>query len=99
MTPPEIGWGHARSGDHGGVTEEPLGGGNNALEVVRIGETVRRARDAGSAFAAQVLLFLETAGYPYAPRFLGIDDRGRDILSSAQGRRNQAYQSRVDGDR
>jgi hypothetical protein len=29
-------------GDHGGVTEETLGGGNNALEVVRVGDTVRR---------------------------------------------------------
>jgi hypothetical protein len=51
------------------MTEEPLDGGNNALEIVRVGDTVRRARDAGSGFAAQVLVFLETAGYPYAPRF------------------------------
>jgi hypothetical protein len=68
------------------VTEEPLGGGHNALEVVRVGDTVRRARDAGSAFAAQVLVFLESAGYPHAPSFLGIDDRGRDILSYIPGR-------------
>jgi hypothetical protein len=40
--------------DHGGVTEEPLGGGNNAREVVRVGDTVHRARDAGSGFAARV---------------------------------------------
>jgi len=52
------------------VTEEPLGGGNNALEVVRVGDTVRRARDAGSAFAAQVLAYLESADYPHAPSFL-----------------------------
>jgi len=68
------------------VTEEPLGGGHNALEVVRAGGTVRRARDAGSGFAARVLAYLESAGYPYAPRFLGVDDCGRDILSYIPGR-------------
>ena len=35
------------------VTGEPMGGGNNALEVIRVGDTVRRARDAGSDFAAR----------------------------------------------
>ncbi|MEV6030790.1 hypothetical protein AB0L65_06560 [Nonomuraea sp. NPDC052116] len=44
------------------MTEEPLTGGNNALEVVRVGDTVRRARDAGAAFAARVL-----AHQPAAP--------------------------------
>jgi hypothetical protein len=84
-------------GDHGGVTEEPLGGGNNALEVVRVGDTVRRARDAGSGFAAQVLAFLESAGYPWAPRFLGVDDRGRDILSYIPGRTTDHPSQRADG--
>jgi hypothetical protein len=42
------------------VTEEPLGGGNNTREVVRVGDTVHRARDAGSGFAAQVLAYLES---------------------------------------
>jgi hypothetical protein len=50
------------------VTEEPLTGGNNALQLVRAGDTVRRTRDAGSAFAARVLTHLESVGYPYAPR-------------------------------
>ncbi|MFI6739035.1 hypothetical protein ACIBI9_39445 [Nonomuraea sp. NPDC050451] len=67
------------------MTEEPLTGGNNALEVVRIGDTVRRARDAGAAFAARVLAHLESAGYPHAPRHLGIDEQGRDILSFIPG--------------
>ncbi|MGP3936999.1 aminoglycoside phosphotransferase family protein [Nonomuraea sp. KM88] len=67
------------------MTEEPLPGGNNALQVVRAGETVRRTRDAGSAFAARVLTYLESVGYPHAPRYLGIDDHGRDILSFIPG--------------
>jgi hypothetical protein len=68
------------------VIEEPLGGGNNALEVVRAGDTVRRARDAGSGFAVRALAYLESAGYPYALRYLGVDDCGRDILSYIPGR-------------
>ncbi|MEQ4723922.1 aminoglycoside phosphotransferase family protein [Nonomuraea sp. B19D2] len=67
------------------MIEEPLTGGNNALEVVRVGDTVRRARDAGAAFAARVLTHLESAGYPHAPRYLGIDEQGRDVLSFIPG--------------
>jgi Ser/Thr protein kinase RdoA (MazF antagonist) len=79
------------------VTEEPLGGGSNAREVVRAGDTVRRARDAGSGFAARVLAYLESAGYPYAPRFLGVDDRGRDILSYIPGRTTDHPSQRAGG--
>jgi Ser/Thr protein kinase RdoA (MazF antagonist) len=84
-------------GNHGGVTEEPLVGGNSTLEVVRIGDTVRRARDAGSGFAARVLGYLESAGYPGAPRFLGIDDHGRDILTYLPGRTTDHPNQRAAG--
>lgn len=67
------------------VIEEPLTGGNNALEVVRVGDTVRRARDAGAEFASQVLIYLESFGYAHAPRHLGIDEHGRDILTFIPG--------------
>lgn len=77
--------------------EEPLSGGNNSVEVVRVGDTVRRARDAGSGFAARVLRHLEAAGYPYAPRYLGQDDRGRDILSYIPGRTTSHPSERADG--
>ena len=58
--------------------EEPLAGGRNAREVVRVGDTVRRAAEPGSAFAARVLGYLEASGYAYAPRYLGVDSRGRE---------------------
>lgn len=79
------------------MTEEPLGGGNNAREVVRVGDTVHRARDAGSGFAARVLAYLESAGYPYAPRYLGVDDGGRDILSYIPGQTTDHPSQRADG--
>ncbi|MEV4111723.1 phosphotransferase [Nonomuraea sp. NPDC049695] len=79
------------------MTEEPLTGGNNALEVVRVGDTVRRARDAGAAFAARVLTHLESVGYRHAPRHLGIDERGRDILSFIPGTTTDHPTQRADG--
>jgi len=79
------------------VREEPLTGGRNASEVVRVGDTVRRARDRGSASAARLLSYLESAGYPYAPRYLGVDDRSRDILTYIPGRTTDHPSQRADG--
>lgn len=53
---------------------------------MRVGDTVRRACEPGSALAARLLGYLEASGYAYAPRYLGIDDRGRDILTYIPGR-------------
>ena len=79
------------------MREEPLIGGRNTSEVVRAGDTVRRARDPGSAFAARLPGSLDSAGYPYAPRFLGVDDRGRDILTYVPGRTTDHPSQRADG--
>lgn len=77
--------------------EEPLAGGRNTSEVVRAGSTVRRSRDAGSAAAARLLRYLESAGYPYAPRYLGTDDQGRDILTYIPGRTTDHPSQRAEG--
>jgi hypothetical protein len=63
------------------VTGEPLTGGRNTASVVRVGETVRRSRSAGSQFAARLLVYLNSIGYPYAPRYLGTDADGWDVLA------------------
>lgn len=51
--------------------------------VIRVGDTVRR-RSTGQAVHA-LLLYLELVGFPYAPRLLGVDDRGREVLSYLPG--------------
>lgn len=51
--------------------------------VVRIGDTVRR-RSTGPAVQA-LLVHLAQVGFPYSPRPLGIDDRGREILTYLPG--------------
>ncbi|MEY9840637.1 aminoglycoside phosphotransferase family protein [Streptacidiphilus sp. EB103A] len=66
-------------------TEEPLVGGRLTAGVVRVGDTVRRPRSPASAFVAQLLNLLEGQGFTGAPRHLGIDEHGRDILTYIEG--------------
>lgn len=65
--------------------EIPLAGGNVNLGVVRVGDTVRRATSAISPTVHRLLLHLEAKGFAGSPRFLGIDDKGREILSYLPG--------------
>ena len=59
----------------------PLEGGRTTAGVVRIGDTVRRPTNPNSAFVHELLEHLEHAGFDAAPRFLGLDEEGREILS------------------
>jgi aminoglycoside phosphotransferase (APT) family kinase protein len=67
------------------LIEEPLFGGNWTASVVRVGETVRRPRARGSDFVATLLTFLHEVGYDAAPRYLGVDEQGRDIYEFIPG--------------
>ena len=64
--------------------EIPLSGGN-ITGVVRIGLTVRRSIGPWSAAVHGLLQYLETQGFEGAPRFLGFDQQGREILSFIEG--------------
>lgn len=68
-----------------GGDEEPLLGGRITPGVVRVGATVRRPVGSHSPFVHELLLALDRAGFAGAPRFLGIDERGREILSFIEG--------------
>lgn len=52
---------------------------------MRVGGTVRRPRGPWSRSVAAYLRHLEHAGFEGAPRFLGIDERGRDVLEFIPG--------------
>ncbi len=68
------------------ATEQPLVGGMDARYApVRVGETVRRAAGSGRAAVRDLLLHLEAVGFDGAPRYLGIDEQGREILSWIEG--------------
>lgn len=64
---------------------QALSGGRSTSGVVRIGDTVRRPIMRDPAFGHACLLYLESIGFRHAPRFQGIDDAGREVLSFIPG--------------
>ncbi len=65
--------------------ERPLTGGWVTSGVVRVGDTVRRPRGPNAAFVEQLLRHLERVGFEAAPRHLGLDEQGREILTYLVG--------------
>lgn len=65
--------------------EIALKGGMSTPGVVRVGDTVRRPLREKSDFVHDVLRHLERQGFDRAPRFLGIDEKGREMLSFISG--------------
>ncbi|MEW9501818.1 phosphotransferase enzyme family protein [Jeotgalibacillus marinus] len=64
--------------------EELLAGGN-VSKVYRSGNTVRRELKSNSKRIHALLKHLENKGYDYAPKYQGIDEKGREILSFIEG--------------
>ncbi|MHA7136728.1 phosphotransferase [Rossellomorea arthrocnemi] len=64
--------------------EEMLTGGN-VSNVYRSGDTVRREQKPDSGKIHMLLQHLEKKGFDHAPKFLGIDDKDREILSFIKG--------------
>ncbi|WP_200842400.1 phosphotransferase [Actinomadura sp. K4S16] len=59
--------------------------GGFVSESVRVGDTVRRRPAARAEFVHRLLGLLEQAGWEGAPRFLGIDGQGREVLKFLDG--------------
>jgi aminoglycoside phosphotransferase (APT) family kinase protein len=68
-----------------GGREIPLVGGQQTPDIVRIGDTVRRPMGPNAPFVHELLRYLEAVGFDRAPRLLGIDERGREVLSFVEG--------------
>ncbi|MRX71827.1 phosphotransferase [Bacillus lacus] len=64
--------------------EEKLTGGN-VSSVFRMGDTVRRELKSDSQKIHELLKHLENKGFENSPRFLGIDEKGREKLSFIDG--------------
>jgi Phosphotransferase enzyme family len=70
----------------GRPVEQPLAGGmGSGGAVVRVGDTVRRPIRPYSAAVAAFLRHLEAVGFDRAPRHLGTDDDGREVLEYVEG--------------
>jgi len=66
-------------------TEIPLAGGNMSSGVVRVGDTVRRPAGPWTPAVHALLDHLRAVGFQGAPRALGIDQRGREVLTFMPG--------------
>jgi hypothetical protein len=66
-------------------TEVPLVGGDVTEGLVRVGDTIRRPRGSWSDGVRALLTELERSGFEGAPRHLGIDSKGRDVLTFVAG--------------
>jgi hypothetical protein len=64
--------------------EEVLAGGNMTA-VVRVGDTVRRAAGPWTPTIHAFMRHLRASGFETVPEPLGIDDRGREIISFLPG--------------
>src|SRR5260370_26003341 len=60
--------------------EIPLEGGSHS-RVVRVGQTVRRVGRPWSSAVQDLLRHLDHEGFGGAPRALGFDDQGRELLT------------------
>lgn len=63
--------------------EENPGGGIN--RVGRVANTIRRPIGPWSSTVHELLRHLESIGFSGAPRFLGVDEQGREVLSLVPG--------------
>ena len=62
-----------------------LTGGRITQGVARVGNTVRRPTGPHTPFVHSLLRHLEEVGFEGTPRVLGIDERGREILTFIEG--------------
>ena len=66
-------------------SEVPLVGGRVTAGIVRVGDTVRRPISSDRTIVHTLLRHLEGNGFGGTPRFLGIDESGREMLSFVPG--------------
>src|SRR5215217_2180669 len=64
--------------------EEGLAGGDMTV-VVRVGDTVRRDAGPWTPTIHAFMRHLRASGFPMVPRPLGLDDRGREVISLLPG--------------
>lgn len=75
-------------------TERPLGG--RVAAAVQLGDTVRRATGPWTPAVHALLRHLEAVGFPGAPRVLGFDAQGREVLTFVPGEVPEAARAVTD---
>jgi hypothetical protein len=67
------------------MREIPLTGGRSSAGVVRVGDTVRRPAAPWTPVVQQWLAHMRDSGFTGAPRPLGFDEHGREVLAFIEG--------------
>jgi len=67
------------------MTRCELSGGRVTPGVVRVGQTVRRPMGPRAPFVHELLRHLDGVGFVGAPKLLGVDDVGREIITFLPG--------------
>ncbi|MGH6888382.1 MAG: phosphotransferase [Rhizomicrobium sp.] len=67
------------------MSEIILTGGRTTFGVARLGDTIRRPAGPNAEYVRLLLGHLETVGFEGAPRYLGVDDADREILTYVHG--------------
>jgi hypothetical protein len=73
------------SGPSPGESEVPLVGGRGSTGVVRVADTVRRTPGPWTGTVQAFLAHLHARGFAGAPRPLGFDERGREVVEFIEG--------------
>jgi Phosphotransferase enzyme family len=76
---------HDQDDVSGEFSEEAVLAGGNMTAVVRVGETVRRATGPWTPTIHAFMRHLPRSGFDCVPEPLGIDERGREIISLLPG--------------
>ena len=71
--------------EHPVQTEIALKGGRTTKGVMKINNTVRRPHKETSNYVNKILIFLYDNNFLFCPKFLGIDELGRDTYSYIEG--------------
>ena len=67
------------------VPPRDMGDRTPSRRRVRVGDTVRRSSDRWSSAVVDLLQHVEREGFDGAPRALGFDDQGREVLTFVEG--------------
>ncbi|GAA5020974.1 aminoglycoside phosphotransferase family protein [Actinopolymorpha pittospori] len=67
------------------MRQERFDGAREGREICRVGDTVRRPSGPWTPAVHALLRYLESVGFEGAPRVLGVDDEGREVLRFVAG--------------
>lgn len=66
--------------------EIPFASGESGQKVVKVEDTVRKEPSENSKLVREVMTVLSSSNFQYSPNYLGIDQKGREIMTYIEGK-------------